>query len=83
MGAWKREKSSPLPNTFLALRRLASRNFAHTNFNNEAHTLRLARHRKANSLIRNLPNEIEHVLTKTEDETSISGTTGVHGVCSP
>jgi hypothetical protein len=23
------------------------------------------------------------VLTKTEDETSISGTTGVHGVCSP
>jgi hypothetical protein len=50
----------------LALRRLALRNFAHTNFCNEAHTLRLARHPNANSLIRNLTNKIKHVLTKTQ-----------------
>jgi hypothetical protein len=58
----------------LVLRRFALRNFAHTNFYNEVYTLRLARHPKANSLIRNLPNKIEHVIakTKTKDTTSPS-----------
>jgi hypothetical protein len=42
------------------LPRFALRHFVHTNFYNEAHTLRLARHPNANSLIRNLPNITEH-----------------------
>jgi hypothetical protein len=50
----------------LALRRFALQNFAHTNFYNEAHTLCLARLTNANSLIRNFPEKIEHVLTKTQ-----------------
>jgi hypothetical protein len=57
-----------------ALRKFALRNFARTNFYNEVHTLILARHPNANLLIRNLPNKIEHVLTKTQavDTASLS-----------
>jgi hypothetical protein len=36
------------------------------NFYNEKHTLRLARHPNVTSLIRNLPEKIEHVLMKTQ-----------------
>jgi hypothetical protein len=32
----------------------------------ETHTLRLARHPNTNTLIRNLPNKIEHVLIKMQ-----------------
>jgi hypothetical protein len=42
----------------VSLRRFALRNFAHMNFYNEAHTLRLARHPNANLMARNLPNKI-------------------------
>jgi hypothetical protein len=57
-----------------ALRRLALRNFAHTNFCNEMHTNSLARQPNANTVTRNLPNKTEHVLTKTriKEETSLS-----------
>jgi hypothetical protein len=51
---------------------LALRNFAHMNFYKEAHTLRLARHPNAKSLIRNVTNKIEHVLTKTQTKDATS-----------
>jgi hypothetical protein len=49
----------------LAVGRFALRNFAHMNFCKKPRTLSLARHPNANSIILNLPNKIEHVLTKT------------------
>jgi hypothetical protein len=47
-------------------RRFALRNFAHTNFYNEAHSPH------ANSLIRNLQNKIEYALTKTQTKDATS-----------
>jgi hypothetical protein len=52
--------------TVLAIRKLSLRNFAHAIFYNETHTLRLARHPNAKSLVRNLPNKIENALTWTQ-----------------
>jgi hypothetical protein len=52
----------------LALRRFVLRNSAHTNFYNKAYNLRLARLPNANSLIRNLPNKIEHLITKIQEK---------------
>jgi hypothetical protein len=42
-----------------------------SNFYNEVHALRLARHPNANSLIRNLRNKVEHVLTKTHIQDAV------------
>jgi hypothetical protein len=48
----------------LAIQRFVSQNFAHMNFYNEAHTLRLACHPNVNLLIRNHIKKIENVLKK-------------------
>jgi hypothetical protein len=56
----------------LALPRFALRNFAHINFYYKALTLRLARHPNANSLIKNVPNKIEHELTETQTKDAMS-----------
>jgi hypothetical protein len=52
--------------SILDLRRFTLIHFTHINVYNEVHILFTAHRPNANSLIRNLRNKVEHVLTKTQ-----------------